>query len=200
MAPGLFIVLEGIDGAGKTEQARGLAEWVRARRREVVETREPTDGAWGRRYRSWARGESEATPDEVLGFFVEDRSEHVERVIAPALARGAVVVCDRYNDSTLAYQAAQGVDRAKLRALLEARGFPRPDRVLWLRLPVAQALARLGASAIERFERASFLARVDEEYARLGLEPIDASGPREAVQTALRARVEPLLARASARA
>ncbi len=198
MKSGLFIVLEGIDGAGKTEQARGVGEWLRGRGHDVVETREPTDGAWGRRYRSWARGETEATADEVLAFFVEDRVEHVARVIRPALAKGAVVVCDRYHDSTLAYQAAQGVDRAKLDALADARALPRPDLVLWLRLPIAQALERFGAQATERFERAGFLERVDAEYARLGLEPLDASGARDAVQAALRARIEPLLARASA--
>ncbi len=195
----MFVVLEGIDGAGKSEQAHLLAGWLRARGEDVVETREPTDGAWGRRYRGWARGEFEASADEVLGFFVEDRREHVARVIRPALARGGVVVCDRYLDSTLAYQAAQGVERSKLTALACDRELPRPDRVLWLRLPVAQALERLGAQATERFERAAFLERVDAEYARLGLEPIDASRPRDFVQAQLRAKVEPLLARASAR-
>lgn len=199
MKRGIFIVLEGIDGAGKTEQTRALAAWLRGRGREVVETREPTDGEWGRRYRSWARGATQATPDEVLGFFVEDRAEHVARVIGPALERGAVVVCDRYHDSTLAYQAAQGVDRARLRAIHEARAFPRPDCVLWLRLPIEHALERLGAQATERFEKAAFLERVDAEYARLGLEAVDASGARDAVQAKLRARIEPLLAAGSAR-
>ena len=187
---GLFVVLEGIDGAGKSEQARRLAAWLRARDKHVVETREPTSGEWGQRYRAWARGESQAEPEEVLHFFSEDRREHVAQVIRPALERGAVVVCDRYVASTLAYQAAQGLERERVRKRMDAGCFPEPDLVLWLRLPVAQALARLGKSASERFERAAFLARVDAEYAGLGLEEVDASGPVDEVERAICSRVE----------
>ena len=61
---GIFVVLEGIDGSGKTEQSKRLAQFVREAGRTVVETREPTDGPWGRRYRAWARGELEADPQE----------------------------------------------------------------------------------------------------------------------------------------
>jgi len=188
-ARGRFLVLEGIDGSGKTEQTRRLAIWLEQRGHRVVSTREPTDGPFGRRYRAWARGEFDATPDEVLELFLADRREHVGRVVLPALERGEIIVCDRYKDSTLAYQAAQGLDRARLRALFDAPVFPTPDLVLWLRLPVATALARLGSQATERFERAEFLERVDAEYARLGLETIDASGPADAVERAIRARV-----------
>jgi dTMP kinase len=187
------VVLEGIDGAGKSEQARRLAAWLRAAGESVVETREPTDGAWGRRYRAWARGETEATADEVLRFFVEDRREHVAKRIGPALARGEVVVCDRYRASTLAYQAAHGVDRERLGALFPTSEFPEPDLELWLRLPVARALQRMGERAIERYEGEEFLERVDAEYARLGLVEIDAAGTPEEVERAIRARVEPLV-------
>jgi dTMP kinase len=159
----------------------------------VVATCEPTDGIWGRRYREWARGGSEASADEVLRFFVEDRREHVRDVIQPALSRGEVVVCDRYAASTLAYQAAQGIERERLGAIFDAERFPRPDLELWLRIPVAAALARLGERASERFERAAFLERVDAEYARLGLTEVDASGTPDEVQGAIRARVEQLL-------
>ena len=190
---GRFIVLEGIDGSGKSEQSRRLAAWLTSQRHRVVSTREPTDGQWGRTYRAWARGEFEATPDEVLHWFVADRREHVEQVIRPALERGDIVVCDRYRDSTRAYQAAQGIDRARLRALFASGEFPEPDLVLWLRVPVATALARMGETAEERFERADFLFRVDAEYERLGLVPIDASGDVDQVERAIRARVERVL-------
>lgn len=191
---GRFLVLEGIDGSGKSEQARRLAAWLEAQGHRVVSTREPTDGDFGRRYRAWARGEFEATPEQVLELFLADRREHLKQVVAPALERGELVVCDRYKHSTLAYQAAQGIDRARLRALFDAPEFLAPDLVLWLRVPVATALARMGASATERFERAEFLERVEAEYARLGLEAIDASGPVDAVERAIRARVELALA------
>ncbi len=73
---------------------------------------------------------------------------------------------------------------------MDADCFPEPDLVLWLRLLVAQALARLGKSASERFERAAFLERVDAEYAELGLEELDASGPVDEVERAIRSRIE----------
>jgi dTMP kinase len=189
-ARGRFLVLEGIDGSGKTEQTRRLARWLESSGHRVVSTREPTAGPFGRRYRAWARGEFEASADEVLGFFLEDRREHLKQVVLPALERGETVVCDRYKDSTLAYQAAQGLDRARLRALFDTAEFPKPDLVLWLRLPVPVAIARMGDEATERFERADFLVRVDEEYERLGLEAIDASGSADDVERAVRARVE----------
>lgn len=193
MRRGRFIVFEGIDGSGKSEQARRLAAWLEAQRHSVVSTREPTDGQWGRTYRAWARGEFEAAPDEVLHWFVSDRREHVANLIGPALARGEVVVCDRYRDSTRAYQAAQGIDRGRLRDLFAPGELPEPDLVLWLRVPVGTALARLGGTAAERFERADFLFRVDAEYERLGLAPLDASGSADDVERAVRARVASVL-------
>jgi dTMP kinase len=158
---GLFLTLEGIDGSGKTLQAGLLVEWLEGEGIDVVATREPTDGTWGRRYRSWARGDSEATPEEVLDFFLRDRSEHVEQVIAPALEQGAVVVCDRYTHSTLAYQAAQGIDRDELRERHRALGLPEPDLALWIRVPVEVGIDRIRDEAGERFERAAFLERVE---------------------------------------
>ena len=190
---GRFIVFEGIDGSGKSEQARRLASALAAEGHRVVSTREPTDGEWGRRYRAWASGKFEASPDEVLDWFLADRREHVAKVVAPALERGDVVVCDRYRDSTRAYQAAQGIDRAKLASLFAGREFPAPDLVLWLRVPVATALARMGRNASERFERADFLVRVDAEYERLGLAPLDAAGSPDEVARAVRARVDAVL-------
>lgn len=192
---GRFIVFEGIDGSGKSEQARRLAAALGAEGHRVVSTREPTDGEWGRKYRAWAAGGSEASPDEVLGWFAADRREHVASLIRPALARGDVVVCDRYRDSTRAYQAAQGIDRALLAGMFAGAEFPAPDLVLWLRVPIETALARLGRNASERFERADFLARVDAEYARLGLAPLDATGAPDEVAREVRARVDAVLAR-----
>jgi dTMP kinase len=188
-----FIVLEGIDGSGKSEQSRRLVSFLRAGGRRAVETREPTDGEWGRRYRAWARGDTEASAGEVLQFFIEDRKQHVADLIEPALARGEDVVCDRYVASTLAYQAAHGVSREGLRAALDVCGFPEPDLVLWLRLPVDRALERIGSRSSERYEKVGFLERVDAEYAELGLTPVDADGTPEEVAERIRAVVEPLL-------
>jgi dTMP kinase len=203
-------VIEGVDGSGKTVQARLLVEWLEARGVDVVATREPTDGPWGQRYRAWARRELEATPEEVLECFLEDRREHVASVIRPALERGAVVVCDRYAASTLAYQAAQGLDRGGIRARHTKLGIPDADLALWLRVPVPTAMERLAGKrgeaprAVsrrrtrsgdpqERFERRAFLERVDAEYAALGLREIDGRGTTEQVAARVRAAVLPLL-------
>ena len=198
--PGFFTVLEGIDGAGKTEQCARLAQALRARGEMVLDTREPTDGVFGARYRAWARGQLEASPSEVLQFFVNDRREHLQNVIAPALASGAVVICDRYEASTRAYQAADGVDRGELDAVLRDAAALAPDLTLWLRIPVAQAMTRLkGSPALERYEREEFLRRVDAEYARLGLESIDAVPAPEKVSRAIAVRVLQALERHRAR-
>ena len=186
-------MLEGIDGAGKSEQTARLGAWLRASGWRVVETREPTDGEWGRRYRAWARGQIEAGPEEVLRFFIEDRREHVASRIAPALAGSSLVICDRYVASTRVYQAAHGIDPELLRRTLDAERSPEPDLVLWLRLPVERALERLGPAATERYERAEFLRRVDLEYAKLGLVEVDASPDVEQVAAALFQQVSALL-------
>ena len=191
--PGVLLVLEGIDGCGKSDQAELLADWLDAHGLEATRTREPTDGPWGRRFRSWAAGDSEATREEVLGFFLEDRAEHVEQVIRPALEAGKVIVCDRYTPSTLAYQAAHGVNPEEIAARVRERAFPEPDLVLWLRVPVAAALARKGKTATERYEREKFLERADAEYARLGLREVCGTGGREEVALRIREHVVPLL-------
>jgi thymidylate kinase len=95
--------------------------------------------------------------------------------------------------STLAYQAAQGLDREMLRERMAEGGFPEPDLVLWLRLPVARALERLGGDAIERFERRDFLERVDREYQALGLLELPAGGTVDEVAAELQARVTSVL-------
>ncbi len=194
MSRGAFIVLEGIDGSGKSEQAQRLAAWLRGRGRTVVETCEPTHRSFGRRVRAWLRGEVEIPGEEVLELFVKDRAEHVERLILPALARGDVVVCDRYQASTRAYQVAHGVDRALVESSLDAHAFPQPDLALWLKLPVEVAMQRMGSAATERYEKSGFLARVDAEYAQLGLVAVDGSGTADGVHAELRRHVDALLA------
>jgi len=128
---GRLVAFEGIDGAGKSTQLARLAAALRAQGRSVVETREPTDGPWGRRIRAMARAGERVAPAEELRWFVEDRREHVAQVIRPAIAAGAVVLTDRYFLSTVAYQGARGLDPERLLAEAEAE-FPLPDLALVL--------------------------------------------------------------------
>ena len=138
---GLFIVLEGIDGTGKSTQVQRLADHLRAQGREVVASKEPTDGRWGKQLR-----ESAATGrlplDEELAMFIADRKEHIAELIQPALDAGKVVVLDRYYYSTIAYQGARGASTEQIRTDMRAFA-PEPDLVLLLDLEPNQALERI---------------------------------------------------------
>lgn len=164
---GLFIVLEGIDGTGKSTQVQRLAGWFRQRGREVVASREPTDGPWGRQLRESA-SQGRLSPEEELELFLRDRREHVDDLIRPALAAGRVVILDRYYFSTMAYQGLRGFDPAEIRRRNEAFA-PRPDHLFILDLDVDLARARIGArgDTANEFEKRDALQKCREVF--LGL-------------------------------
>ena len=110
IAGGLFIVIEGIDGTGKSTQLHLLAEKLRQLGYAVVATREPTNGPYGQKIRELFVDRGAVSQEEELELFIADRDQHVKEVIAPALADGCVVICDRYYLSTIAYQGANGMD------------------------------------------------------------------------------------------
>lgn len=168
---GLFIVIEGIDGTGKSTQARRLAAWLEAQGREVVVSREPTDGPWGRRLRESAAS-GRLSPAEELDHFLKDRRQHVEELIVPSLAAGKVVILDRYYFSTMAYQGCRGFDPAEIRRLNEAFA-PQPDLLLILDLDVDTALERIGTrgDSANEFERRDALQRCREIFLSLAPEP-----------------------------
>ena len=194
MSRGSLIVLEGLDGCGKTTQLPRLAAQLGRSGREVIETREPYDSLPGRKIRELARRHEPVSAEEELALFLAQRRLHVADVIAPALVRGALVLSDRYFLSTVAYQGARGLDPATLLAASEAE-FPLPDLALLLVLPAADGLARAaarGGPAEPAFERADFLARVGEIFAALDrpyLERIDAAGSPDAVAARIAAAV-----------
>lgn len=138
----MLIVFEGIDGTGKSTQVHLLAQALQERGETVVTSREPTDGPFGKKLRaSMIHGRLSAI--EELGLFHDDRRDHVNSLIAPALGRGEVVILDRYYFSTMAYQGARGFDPQEIRALNEAFA-PVPDLVILLEVPVATAIDRIG--------------------------------------------------------
>jgi dTMP kinase len=199
---GRFITLEGGEGAGKTTQARLLAEAIRAAGLEAVETREPGGEAGAEAIRgllvTGEPGRWEPLAETLLHYAA--RVQHVARVIRPALERGAWVVSDRFADSTAVYQGdGQGVEAAAIAAIHRATlGDVAPDLTLILDLPVEQGLARAAArSARNRYERFdhAFHARIREGFLRRAAsEPkrcvvIDAARPAEAVAAAIRAAV-----------
>lgn len=198
---GFLIALEGIDGSGKSTAAAGLVRALREEGRDVVATREPTDGPWGRRIREMARSGETVDPREELRWFVEDRREHVRDVIEPALAAGHTVLTDRYFLSTVAYQGARGLDWKQILADSE-REFPLPDLALLFEIDPAAGLARARRrpdSDEPAFEQRDFLERVAAVYAEIDrpwLERIDAAPDPATVEAAALAR---LRARAPAR-
>jgi dTMP kinase len=171
MSQGLFIVIEGIDGTGKSTQSKRLAEWFRSRGREVVLSREPTDGPWGKKLRESATT-GRLSAEEELECFLNDRREHVEMSIKPALAEGKVVILDRYYFSTMAYQGARGFDPGEIRLRNEAFA-PRPDLLLILDLSVESAHGRIGArgDTTNEFEQRDTLSCCREIFLSLRDEP-----------------------------
>jgi len=172
--PGRLITLEGGDGAGKSTQAALLAERLRTAGVEVVATREPGGTPLGQEIRRLlvTPGGEEPVPLAELLLYLADRAQHVARVITPALARGAWVVCDRFVDSTLAYQGAgRGLDEEEVARLCRlATGGVWPDLTLWLALdPAAAARRRAGRGAADRMELEgiAFQERLAAAFARL---------------------------------
>ena len=139
---GKFIVFEGIDGTGKSTQVQLLTQALQEQGFEVVTSREPTDGPYGKKLRATMET-GRLEPEEELALFHEDRRDHVEHLILPALEAGKVVILDRYYFSTMAYQGARGFDPANIREQNEAFA-PTPDHVLLLDLSVDAALDRIG--------------------------------------------------------
>lgn len=168
MSQGLFITLEGVDGAGKSTHVDWLADWFRARGRDVRLTREPGGTPLSERLRELLLHESMSLDTEALLMFAA-RAEHLAQVIRPALAAGQVVLCDRFTDASYAYQCGgRGLPETRLSVLEDwVHGDLQPH--LTLLFDVAPEVAeqrRAAARAPDRFEReqAAFHQRVRQAY------------------------------------
>ena len=193
--PGRFITFEGIDGAGKSSHIEALAAWLRACGREVLLTREPGGTPLAEHLRAlFLHQEMDALTEALLVF--AGRRDHLRVVIEPALARGALVLCDRFTDATFAYQGGgRGFDAAVLAQLEQwvqagPAGWRQPDLTLWFDLPAAVAAQRRAAARqADRLEREdlAFFERVSQAYAQRAradaprFARIDADGPRSTV-------------------
>lgn len=176
---GLFITLEGPEGAGKTTNQEYLAEQLRARGVTVVLTREPGGTALAEQIREILlapHDESMAADTELLLMFAA-RAQHLAQVIRPALAEGKVVICDRFTDATYAYQGGgRGLDCSRIAQLEQfVQGDLRPDMTLLFDLSVAEGMSRAVARGkLDRFEqeRQDFFEAVRRSYLqRAGAEP-----------------------------
>ena len=157
---GILVAVEGIDGAGKTTQVQMLAEVLRAAGIEVVTSKEPTDGEWGRKIRQSATT-GRMPVEEELQAFVHDRTEHVATLIGPALEAGKTVILDRYYLSSVAYQGSRGQSPEAIRELMESR-FPIPDLAVLIDIGTPESHVRISQYRNEvpnEFEQQEALAR-----------------------------------------
>ena len=203
---GRFLSLEGVEGAGKTTALESVCRFLAGRGRRVVATREPGGTPLAEDIRALLlrpRAETVDALAETLLVFAA-RAQHVATVIEPALRRGEWVLCDRFTDSTLAYQAGgRGVDAATVAWLAErAHGGCWPDLTLYLDVPARVGLERIkgraaGPEQADRFERErlDFFERVRDAYRQLAAQhsrivSIDASQDAATVRRDLEAAVE----------
>ena len=188
---GRFITLEGIDGAGKSSHIDAIADWLKARGHTVRVTREPGGTALAEALREMVLHQAMDALTETLLVFAA-RRDHLVAQINPALARGEMVLCDRFTDASFAYQGAgRGFDQQTLRTLEQwVQQGRQPDLTLWFDLPGATAAARRQAArSPDRFEQqdAAFFERVRAGYAQRATEHasrfvrIDAQAERAAV-------------------
>jgi dTMP kinase len=197
---GVFVVLEGGDGCGKSTQARILAGRLRAAGREVVRTREPGATEAGAGIRTLVLGGGDLDPRAEALLIAADRAEHVAEVIRPALARGEVVVSDRYVPSSLAYQGvARGLGVDEIARLSDwATGGLAPDLVLVLDVDPGEAAGRR-AGPQDRMEREpdAFRAQVNQAYrdlaGRFGWTLLDGRAPIDVVAEEIWKAVRPLI-------
>lgn len=198
----MFVTFEGVDGSGKSTQAKLLVEWLEAEGHDAILTREPGGTPVGEAVRNLLLHGEEMTPWTEAALFAAARSEHVARTIRPALEAGRIVVCDRYLDSSVAYQGiARGLGEEYVRELsLTVTGRLLPDLTFLLLVDVDAARARVQAKP-DRIERedGGFMGRVDDAYRSLAaaepdrIVPLDGTRGPDDLQDAIREHVRRLL-------
>ena len=198
MKQGYLIVLEGVDGTGKSTQCGLLADYLESCGFPVVRLREPTTGVWGQKIRKiLTEGRGDVTPEEELQYFINDRKEDVEQNIAPALEQGKIVLIDRYYYSTAAYQGALGFDPVKIIKDNELFA-PRPDLLFVIQGSLDESFRRIeqGRDSFSSFEKRDYLEKVQKIFDTFTgdhIRRIDGDPPIEEVQQALRQEANALL-------
>jgi dTMP kinase len=203
---GLFITVEGVEGSGKSTHCRRLGQWLTGRGFEVILTSEPDGTPLGAGIRGlFEKDGAPPTPLTQTFLFMAARQQHVSQVIRPALARGAVVISDRYVDATLAYQGfGGGMDLETIRDLnaLATNGVM-PDLTILLDLDPAEGIRRISDRRLDAFEKMdmAFHRRVREGYLEIAhaekgrIVVLSATPPKDELHAVVVAKVETLLSR-----
>jgi len=204
VATGLFIAIEGGEGAGKSTHAKRLAEYLKSLGQEVVLTREPGGTPTAEKIRSILLDpEITDMPDQTEALlFAASRADHAANSIRPALERGATVICDRYFDSSVAYQGySRGLGAEKVRDLsLWATGNLIPDFTIYLDVPAEAGEQRMDGTDRMEIQSRDFHEAVHQAFRDIAATSpyphvvIDATAPKEEVATAVRAAIDGVLA------
>ena len=141
LTKGMLIVFEGIDGTGKSTQLDLLADALEGQGYPVITTREPTNGTYGLKIRSLYDKRDHVTKEEELELFLQDRREHVQKMLAPCLADRKIILCDRYYLSTIAYQGAVGFDTTEIER--KNNFAPEPDLALLFHMSSKDSIERI---------------------------------------------------------
>ncbi len=203
---GLFIVVDGIDGSGKTEIIKMLHNYLFSKHKgySILTTREPTYGKYGRKIRQMLRNEQnpESSANDILKLFLEDRTEHLKDTIEPFIKNSNkpdlhIVLCDRYYYSTIAFQGAQGLTMEEL--INKNKLFRKPDLAFILDAEPTITLERIKNRKKEKFERLNFMKKVRKNFLKLqkllddNIRVIDASKPLSKVFEDVKKEVDKLL-------
>ncbi len=174
MKNSLFVVVDGIDGSGKSEIVKMLHNYLfsKNKRYRILTTREPTHGKYGNKIREMLRKEKDpkSSREKIAELFLKDRQEHLKNTIEPFLKKSSIneaniVLCDRYYYSTIAFQGAQGLDMKRL--IDKNKKFKKPDIAFILDAEPSLALKRIESRTKEKFEQLEFMKRIRNNFLKL---------------------------------
>ncbi len=200
--PGLFVVIEGIDGTGKSTLAARLYSELKKQGLNCLLTFEPTKGEWGKIIRQSFTAKSRMDPQKEVELFLKDRKEHLDKTVIPALKDGRIVICDRYFYSTCAYQGARGLDFEKILKMNKEFAIE-PDLCILLCLDPNEAIKRITKSRGDKannFEGLEYLKKVSKIYDKFDdtcITRLDASLPPDQVLNVAKEKVLDALSKKS---